>query len=194
MYDDDDDYPVFNRRIAEEPFPDPLIQLIGRLIQLDTVQSVSFPFNNTQVWKMLVAQQVSRSRQTGKPLQKAFTLSGPDSGLSCNPEDWGGKVHIPYENCCMGDLFVVPQWRLLYPDWKDQFPKAGDGRGDKATLGDYAHYWADPETGDSCHYLLAQRDLGELKCATRQIISDSWILYESNRPYVKVNLSFGDRD
>lgn len=188
MYDDDD-YPVFNTGQPEEELPDCVIDTIGMLIQHDNVQSVSFPFNNSKGWRLLVNEQVRRARMTGLANQQAFTLSGPDSGLACNPAEWGGAVHIPYEGCCMGDLFVVPKWRRLYPDWKDQFPRSGEGKGDKATLGDYAHYWADPALGDSCHYLLLRRDLGELKCATRQVIGEGWILYESNRPYVKVNMS-----
>lgn len=184
----DDNYSVFNTGQPEEELPESVITLIGDLIKRDNVQSVSCPFNNSKVWRLLVAEQVRRANQTGKSPQQAFTLAGPDSGFGFDPADWGGDVHIPYEGACMGDLFVVPGWRKLYPDWKDQFPRSGDGRGDKATLGDYAHYMADPNTGDSCHYLLLQRDLGKLKCANRCEIGDGWIFYESNRPYVKVNM------
>jgi len=191
----DEDFYVepFNNGRAEEKLPGSVINTIGELIKRDNVQSVSFPFNNTKVWYLLVDEQLQRAKTTGYSKQKAFTLSGPDGGLSCDPAEWGGEVHIPYEGACMGDLFVVPGWRNLYPDWKDQFPHSGDGRGDKATLGDYAHYMANPNTGHSCHYLLLKRDLGELKCATRREIGDGWILYESNRPYVKVYM-FGKRD
>lgn len=181
----------FNNGRKEEELPDAVINTIGELIKRDNVQSVSFPFNNTKVWRLLVDEQLQRAKKTGFSKQKAFTLSGPDGGLSCDPTEWGGNVHIPYEGACMGDLFVVPGWRKIYPDWKDQFPRSGDGKGDKATLGNYAHYMADPNTGDSCHYLLLQRDLGELKCATRRVIGDGWILYESNKPYVKTNVAEG---
>jgi hypothetical protein len=82
----------------------------------------------------------------------------------------------------MGDLFVLPEWRNLFTDKANK-------KGARATLGDYATYWADPEHGHSCHYLLLNRDMGELSCAHRQIVGDGWLLYESNRPYVKTNMS-----
>ena len=190
IFDFDDDYfPPFNTGRPEQELPDSVIKIIGEIIRRDNVQSVSFPFNNTKVWRLLVNEQLNRAKNTGFPEQKAFTLTGPDSGLSCDPTVWGGVVHIPYEGACMGDLFVVPDWRNLYPDWKNEFPKSGDGKGDQATLGDYAHYMADPNSGLSCHYLLTQRDIGDLKCANRIEVGDGWILYESNRPYVKVNMS-----
>ena len=187
----DDNYPVFNIGQPEEELPESVITLIGELIKRDNVQSVSFPFNNTKVWRLLVDEQLRRARATGLANQLALTLSGPDGGLACDPTAWGGVVHIPYEGCCSGDLFVVPGWRNLYPDWKDQFPRSGDGRGDKATLGDYSHYMADPKTGDSCHYLLLKRDIGELRCAVRSEIGDGWFLYESNRPYIKTDVASG---
>lgn len=182
IFDWDDDYPVFNLDKPEEELPDSVIKVIGDLIKRDNVQSVSCPFNNRKVWRLLVDEQLRRADLTGLPKQKAFTLSGPDGGFSFNPTEWGGVVHIPYEGACMGDLFVVPKWRNL-------FPENGVEKGDDATLGDYANHYADPENGYSCHYLLVQRDLGELNCANRQIAGDRWILYESNKPYVKVNMS-----
>lgn len=187
---DYDDIPPFNQTYRpEDELPQAVINVIGELSKRDNVQSVSFPFNNTKVWQLLVAEQLRRAKATGQTNQKAFTLSGPDGGLTCDPTAWGGTVHIPYEGCCMGDLFVVPKWRKLYPDWKEQFPHAGDGKGDQATLSDYAHYHADPNWGLSCHFLLTKCELGDLKCASRKEIGDGWILYESSRPYVKTNMS-----
>lgn len=176
-----EDTPEFNTGRSEEALPESVITLIDELIKRDNVQSVSCPFNNSKVWRLLVAEQVYRAKQTGKPLQHAFALSGPDSGFGFDPTDWGGDVHIPYEGACMGDLFIVPMWRNL-------FPEKGAAKGDQATLGDYAHYWADPERGHSCHYLLTQRDMGELSCAHRQVVGDGWYLYESSKPYVKVKM------
>ena len=179
---DDDDFPVtpFANGRAEEELPDSVINMIGDLIKRDNVQSVSFPFNNTRVWRLLVNEQLQRAKLTGFSKQKAFTLSGPEGGLACDPTAWGGVVHIPYEGCCMGDLFVKPSWRNLYKD-----------HGEDATLGDYATYWADPKIGQSCHYLLQGEDMGEIGCAVRHVVGDGWFLYESNRPYIKTDVASG---
>lgn len=160
----DDDHPVFNTGRPEEELPESVITLIGELIKRDNVQSVSFPFNNSKVWHLLVAEQIHRAKQTGTPLQQAFTLAGPDSGLGFDPKDCGGKIHIPYEGACTADLFVAPKWRNLIRE------------ANSATL------------STSYHYLLVQRDLGELHCATRHDIGGGWVLYESTRPYVKVDV------
>jgi hypothetical protein len=168
MDDDDDHRPSFNVGRPEEYLPNPVVNVIGELIKRDNVQSVSFPFNNTKVWRMLVDEQLCRAKNTDLPNQQAFALSGPDSGLSCDPTEWGGVVHIPYEGCCMGDLFIVPEWRNLFRETNS------------ATL------------STSYHYLLAQRDLGELNCAIRRDIGDGWFLYESTRPYERADM-LGDR-
>lgn len=164
----DDNYPVFNTGQPEEELPEPVITLIGKLIERDNVQSVSCPFNNSKVWRLLVAEQVRRAEQTGKPPQQAFALSGPDSGFGFDPTEWSGEVHIPYEGAAMADLFVAPKWRNFIRETNS------------ATL------------STSYHYLLVQRDLGELHCATRREIGDGWLLYESTRPYVKVDV-FGEK-
>lgn len=181
MDDEDENYPVFGTGAREEELPESVVTLIGELIKRDNVQSVSCPFNNSKVWRLLVDEQVCRAKLTGLPNQKAFALSGPDGGLACIPSEWGGDVHIPYEGACMGDLFVLPEWRNLFIDKANK-------KGERAALGDYIAYWNDPERGDSCHYLLMPRDIGELSCAHRQIVGDGWFLYESNRPYVKVKM------
>lgn len=159
----DEDYYVsgLNNGRAEEELPSSVIDLIAELIKRDTVQSVSFPFNNTKAWRILVEEQLRRAKATGLPNQQAFTLSGPDGGIACDPTVWGGTVHIPYEGCCMGDLFVVPSWRNLLRETNT------------ATL------------SNSYHYLLVQRELGELDCSIRHDIGDGWFLYESTRPYVR---------
>lgn len=94
----DDDHPaIFNNGCAQEELPDSVIKLIGELIKRDNVQSVSCPFNNSKVWRLLVAEQTRRAQQTGKSQQEAFTLAGPDGGFGFDPREWGGEVHVPYE-------------------------------------------------------------------------------------------------
>lgn len=161
----DDDHPaIFNNGCAQEELPDSVIQLIGELIKRDNVQSVSCPYNNSKVWRLLVAEQTRRAQQTGKSQQEAFTLAGPDGGFGFDPREWGGEVHVPYEGACTADLFIAPKWRRFIPETNS------------ATL------------SKSYHYLLVQRDLGELHCANRRVIGDGWYLYESTRPYMKVDV------
>lgn len=89
-----------------------LFQLIEDLISRETVQSVSCPLEDYALWRILVEQQVRRAERSGKPPQEAFKLGGPDSGLPfVVAEDWGGKVHIPYEGACTGGVFIKPGWR-----------------------------------------------------------------------------------
>ena len=157
MFEDDESYPVFNNGQPEDVLPESVIALIEELIKRNTIQSVSCPFNNSKVWSSLVKEQVLRAKQTGKPLQEAFNLSGPDSGFSFDPTDWGGEVHIPYEGACVADLFVAPPWRNFIRETNH------------ATLSqDYYH-------------LIASKNWGELDCAIRHDIGDGWLYYESTR-------------
>lgn len=178
LLDVDDDYPVYGTGQPDEELPGQVITLIGELIKRDNVQSVSCPFSNSKIWRLLVKEQARRAELTGLPKQEAFNLAGPDGGFGFDPREWGGEVHVPYMGACIRDLFVVPEWRNL-------FPEEGAAQGNDATLLDYLGAWVYPPYGDHCHYLLVQRDLGELSCAYRHVVGDGWILYESNRPYVK---------
>ncbi len=138
--------------------------LIAKLIALPDVQSVSFPFGDERVWRMLVAEQVDRAHRTGLHPQHAFGLSGPDSGLPFDTALWGGYVHIPYEGMCEGDLLVKPDWR----GWSSN---AAMGQGDlTAAMG-----------GKSCHYLLLKGDQKEVDSANR-VVLDGWTLYTSKKP------------
>jgi hypothetical protein len=179
---DDDNFPSVNLDKPEQELPDSVIELIGELIKRDNVQSVSCPFNNSKVWRLLVDEQVHRAKLSGLSLQKAFTLSGTDGGFSFDPADWGGDVHIPYEGACMGDLFVLPEWRNLFTEHAKYL-------GESATLGSYVIHEAHTQFMQPCHYLLMQRDIGEIYNANRKVVGDGWYLYESTQSYVKVNMS-----
>lgn len=127
-----------------------LFHLIEDLISRETVQSVSCPLTDYALWRLLVEQQVRRAELSGKPPQEAFNLSGPDSGLPfVVAEDWGGKVHIPYEGACTGDIFIKPGWRKFSFD----------------------------SMKSTCRFLLTQEDYGEQECASRTVV-DEWVLYE----------------
>ena len=65
IFDPDDDYfPPFNTGAPEQELPDSVINLIAELIKRDNVQSVSFPFNNSKVWLLLVDEQLRRAKAT----------------------------------------------------------------------------------------------------------------------------------
>lgn len=149
--------------------PSEVCDLFAELLTRPGVQSVSFPFQDEQVWRLLVAEQVTRARLTGLHLQHAFGLSGPDSGLPFDTALWGGYVHIPYEGICGGDLFVKPAWRGLNLN-----AAMGDGDLTAAVL------------GKPCHYVLLKGEQKEVDSATRVVV-DGWTLYTSKRPYRSCN-------
>lgn len=141
--------------------------LVQELIKRPDVQSVSCPFEDEGIWRVLVDEQLRRAAGTGMHPQHAFGLSGPDSGLDFDPADWGGYGHIPFEGVCEGDLFIKPHWRGFMPP-----ARAAQG----ATL-------TELNLGKACHHLLLRGSHPEVECATRTLI-DGWTLYTSNRPYV----------
>lgn len=161
-----------NSVTAQTELPKDLFQLIGKLIKQDDVQSVSCPFDDFALWRELVAEQVRRAHKLGVPPQQALTLNGPDSGLShVIAEDWGGEIHIPYEGVCEADLFILPKWFNLFPDRA----MGSNGSLSKAV------------GGRMCHYVLSDRDYGELDAATRETCG-GWHLYRSKLPYTQKNI------
>lgn len=153
-----------------------LLAAIDRLIRLDTVRSVSCPFRDPAVWRLLVDEQGRRAEATGLHPQLAFGLSGPEVGLQHVPiADWGGSVHTPYEGAAPADLFITPSWRMTFAEYG-----GADG-----SLSAVVHGLESPTIGYYCHHLLTQTDLGELGCATREDLGDGWIAYASTRPYVE---------
>ena len=77
--------------------PESLFSLIQDLIQRDTVQSVSCPFTDHHVWRLLVGEQVRRAERSGLPLQQAFELNGADGeeALAADIQQWVGKSIFP---------------------------------------------------------------------------------------------------
>jgi hypothetical protein len=162
--------------------PEKLFNLICELIKSNKVQSVSCPFDDYALWRKLIKEQVHHSNKTGLPPQIAFYLSGPDSGLpDIIFEEWGGEVHIPYEGCTGGDLFIYPTWRRFRPEKVGSDGKLSDATG-----------------GKPCHFILIEGDYGEIK-NTRKTSVASWVLYESLIPYtpcspltIDLDPDFGD--
>jgi hypothetical protein len=154
------------------PIETSLFKVILDLIRRDDVHSVSCPFTDPALWRALVGEQLRRSEQSGLPLQEAFWLSGPDSGLENIPvKDWGGEVHILYEGASGADLFILPAWHRFFAE------KVKDGGKLR---------WA---IHKPCHHVLLYGDYGELGCATRTVFGD-WTLYTSTAPYEKYNPFF----
>lgn len=146
-------------------FPDPVRAKILELIQRDDVRSVSCPFDDPDIWRALVAEQVRRVTGTRCEPQDAFTLCGPDGGLYGIPvEEWGGIVRIPYEGMYGGDL-------VIFPTWRNFFPENAEKTGRLSTAFRLCF-----------HYLLTPRDFGELTGATRSRVGD-WVLYKSTLRY-----------
>lgn len=150
---------------GHDRLPRQVVSKVLELIRGDNVRSVSCPFNDHELWRGLVSEQVRRTEQTGLPPQEAFTLCGPDGGMMDIPwEEWGGRVHIPYEGMCGGDLVLLPLWRKFFVEDAEE-----TGRLSTAMR-------------MCCYYLLTPRDFGELSFAIRTLVGD-WVLYESKVPY-----------
>jgi hypothetical protein len=153
----------------ETPLPPAVVDCMRTMTRRADVQSVSFPFQDEQVWRMLVAEQVERARRAGIHLQHAFGLSGPDSGLPFDTATWGGYVHKPYEGMCEGDLIVLPAWRRY-----DLHEAMGDGSLTQAMF------------GKQCHHVLMKGTHPEVDSAERVLV-EGWTLFTSRRPYVPCN-------
>ncbi len=156
------------QRNNQVKLPKEVIAKVLELIQRDDVHSVSCCYDDPELWKSLVAEQVRRSASTGQSPQRAFTLCGPDGGLWDTPvEAMGGQVHIPYEGVCGGDLFIRPTFR--------RFRIAeGTATGRLSTAAGSC----------GCYYVLSPEDFGELSFASRSVVGE-WVLYRSNKPYVR---------
>lgn len=154
----------------------PMVAAIDRLIRLDTVRSVSCPFKDPAVWRVLADEQLRRAAASGLHPQLAFGLTGPDAGLGHVPlQAWGAYVHLPYEGAAPADLFIKPAWRYTFPEYG-----GADG-----SLSAVVHSVESLGIGYFCHHLLTNTDMGELACATREEIGDGWVAYESKRPYAQ---------
>jgi hypothetical protein len=168
--------------------------LILSLATQDDIHSISCPFNDFDLWRGLLQEQVRRSQASGLAPQEALCLIGPSSGIrgvtpeilgddegvlppepdpvtgNYAPHRWGGELHVPYEGTTGADLFIVPDWHYLFPERLiPPNPKL---------------HWV--TYGKKCNYLLTNRDLGELVCATRATYED-WVLYKSHAPYMDCN-------
>lgn len=149
--------------------PEPVIKKVLELIRQDNVRSVSCPFDDPELWRELVAEQVRRSKQSQLSPQEAFALFGPDGGLWDTPvEEWGGYVHIPYEGLCGGDLLLLPEWRKFFAKDAEESEQLSSA------------------VRKCCYYLLSPRDFGELNCATRTSVGE-WVLYQAKAHYVPCN-------
>lgn len=174
-----------------------LQKTIRALAQQPDIRSISCPFDDFFLWEDLIREQVRRAKATSLPPQEALCLMGPDSGIPgitsprfiddedaagnnpaepdprtglLAPHAWGGEVHIPYEGACGADLFILPKWHNLFPE-----RLLAPGAKLSYLLG-----------GRKCNYLLTNRNIGEISCATRVEVS-GWFLYTNSAPHVDCN-------
>lgn len=161
---------------STEPVPPEVFDCIVRLAQREDVKSVSCPFDDFELWRTLIAEQVRRAEAQGQESNEVLRLSGPDSGISFvrvsnyRPDrDWGGEVHIPYEGATGGDLFVQPKWFGFSADAARKARTLS-----YAVFGNYAVHGF-----KTCKHLLTRsQTLGEIPCATRTAVGD-WFWYEA---------------
>lgn len=167
-----------------------------RLASQPDISSISCPFDEFDLWEGLLREQVRRAQASGLPPQEALFLAGPSAGIpgvtpprfiddedegkippepdlrtgKLAPHVWGGEVHIPYEGACPADLFILPKWHNVFPE-----RMLNPGAKLSYLLG-----------GKKCNYLLTNRQLGELPCATREDLA-GWNLYINFAPHVDCN-------
>lgn len=161
------------------------------------IRSISCPFDDFHLWEGLLREQVHRSHKSGLAPQEALYLVGPDGGIPgitpprflddddaaenhppepdprtglLAPHAWGGEVHIPYEGTCGADLFILPKWHNVFPE-----RLLNPGAKLSYLLG-----------GKKCNYMLTNRPLGELPCATRQALA-GWSLYINSTAHEDCN-------
>ena len=89
------------------------------LIVNQEVKSVSCPFKDFYLWRILVKEQVKRSIHMQLAPQEAFYISGEDAGFdeATTPNNWGGYAHIPYEGMTCADCVFLPNWRKFFYDY-----------------------------------------------------------------------------
>lgn len=139
-----------------------LRDVLEGLICREDIRSVSCPFLDCKIWRSMVTEQLRRAEQYNLPLQEAFCLCGPDSGLPDVPfAEWGGEVHIPYEGVCDGDLFIMPSWRRF----RAERIKKG-----MLSLG----------VAKNCNHLLIHGYFGDFENVTTTTVGE-WTLYSSQR-------------
>ena len=155
-------------------FTDEVRAAILQLAAREDVRSVSCSYDDAEVWRGLIKEQLKRSQLPSIPLQRSFCLCGPDSGLDDLPlAEWGGEVHIPYEGMCDGDLIILPSWRRF-----NASRLTGNG------VLNYA-------IAKCCNHVIVGVDYGELVNITRQQIGECF-LYSSNRPPADCNPFYGN--
>lgn len=140
---------------------DDLFELICSLARRPDVAGISCPFQDYELWRRLVWEQVTRAERTGLAPREALFLAGPDSGIPFGTaRDWGGDIHIPCEGVCEADVLVLP---ASYAIRKDAAVIAGTVQGGLL--------------GKKFRWLLTQANLGEFPGEQRLKVGD-WYLYQ----------------
>jgi len=155
--------PANENQLADED----LYKLLTHLFKRENAHSVSCDINDFQLWRMLVGEQIKRSKESRVPPQKAFTLCAPELTkieLAAQAEYWGGEVHESMQGFMPGDICVnVGQ---VYP------PRYS------AELDRLIVTW----TGGHCQYFISQTDHGKIE-RTKKSKHGNWIMYESLSKY-----------
>ena len=135
---------------------------VETLIAQKEIKSVSCPFHDFYLWRILVKQQVKRSIHTQLAPQDAFYLCSKEVDFdgATSPTNWGGYAHIPYMGMAPADCVFLPDWRKFFYEYA-----GANGSLANATRLD-------------CKYLFSARDLGDLGCAERKKVGD-WFFYQN---------------
>lgn len=148
--------------LAHKPENQAFYRFLETLIAKPEIKSVSCPFNDFYLWRILVKEQVKRSIDTQLAPQETFYLCGKEVGFgdATSPTNWGGYAHTPYEGMACADCVFLPEWRKFFFEYA----------GNKGSLA--------RATRLECNYLFSARDLGELGCADRTMVGN-WFFYQN---------------
>lgn len=152
-----------HRRDTLALMPESVRQQLLCFIEQRKVREVTCLVPDLQVWRGLIALQLSRADCEGITPEAALRLYAPDMGYPCSAEDVGGQVHVSYEG------FVASQLTVLAGR-----PYRAPGFGHAPASLTELIRWSPHQV----QFVVSKEDLGELTFATRRPFGNWW-LYEA---------------
>jgi len=140
------------------------LNTLKTIVARPDVTSVACPFQDPEVWTLLIDEQTRRAATTGLPPQVAFSLCGPEHGLD-DVTSAGGDIHTPLEGIAGGDLFFQPSWR--------SFDAVAANEHNSLRAGNFSMH---------CHFLVTHSDYGPLGRSKPQVFGN-FFLYEPVAPF-----------
>lgn len=147
------------------PVPPGLMEVLCALARHPGIRSMSLPFTDWTLWRLLVEVQVRRSLTEGCPPNDALHLGGAEADAWAEEAaDWGGHIKGPHSPDLF-DVFVLPPWHGWF---SDRAVPAQSARAGTSVHG----------PGKAGRVLIVDRDLGEFATEDR-IACEGWFVYRA---------------